>query len=225
VTLAPPALPPDARPRERLRRAGAAALAPTELLALLLGTGGPGRRAVRVAEGLLATFESLGRLSRAGVEELEQVPGVGPAKAAALVAAFELGRRAAIPEEARPVIRSAADAARWLVPAMGTLEREHFRVLVLNTRHEVLAAVDVAVGGLNAAAVHPRDVFTEAVRRRAAAVILAHNHPSGHPDPSPDDLALTRRLCEAGRIVGVDVLDHLVVGHGRYVSLRERGVL
>lgn len=220
------ALPSDARPRERLGSAGAAALGTTELLAVLLGTGTRGRGVVPVAESLLSTFGSLQELSQASLEEIDRVGGVGPAKAAALLAAFELGRRAhgPLPTE-RYTIRAPEDAARLLAPQMRHLDREHFRAILLNTKHEVLAVVEVAVGNLDSAPIHPREVFKEAVRRSAAAVIVAHNHPSGTPEPSGDDLAITERLRAAGRIVGIDVLDHLIIGHGRYVSLRERGAL
>ncbi len=220
------ALPSDARPRERLRSAGPAALGPAELLAVVLGTGTRGRGVVPLAESLLSTFGSLQELCRAPLEEIDRVGGVGPAKAAALLAAFELGRRAHGPTEFdRYAIRSPDDAARLLAPQMANLDREHFRAILLNTKHEVLAVVEVAVGSLDSAPIHPREVFKEAVRRSAAAVIVAHNHPSGNPEPSGDDLAITARLRAAGHIVGIDVLDHLIIGHGRSVSLRERGVL
>jgi len=220
------ALPLDARPRERLRSAGPGALGVTELLAVVLGTGTRGRGVVPVAESLLSTFGSLHELSRAPLEEIDRVGGVGPAKAAALLAAFELGRRAHGPAwTERYTIRTSEDAAALVAPQMSTLDREHFRAILLNTKHEVLAVVEVAVGSLDSAPIHPREVFKEAVRRSAAAVIVAHNHPSGNPDPSGDDLAITARLRAAGQIVGIDVLDHLIIGHGRVVSLRERGVL
>ncbi|MGH7753786.1 MAG: RadC family protein [Gemmatimonadales bacterium] len=220
------ALPSDARPRERLRTAGPAALGTTELLAVLLGTGTRGRGVVPMAESLLSTFGSLQELSRAPVEEIDQVAGLGPAKAAALLAAFELGRRAqGAAGGDRTAIHSPAEAAALLAPGMATLDREHFRAILLNTKHEVLAVVEVAVGSLDSAPIHPREVFKEAVRRSAAAVILAHNHPSGDPEPSGDDIAITDRLRAAGQIVGIDVLDHLIIGHGRSVSLRERGLL
>ena len=220
------ALPSDARPRERLRNAGPGALGTTELLAVLLGTGMRGRGVVPVAESLLSTFGSLQELSRAPLEEIDRVGGVGPAKAAAILAAFELGRRATHPVGGdRYAIRAPEDAVRLLAPHMAPLDREHFRAILLNTKHEVLAVVEVAIGSLDSAPIHPREVFKEAVRRSAAAVIVAHNHPSGNPEPSGDDLAMTERLRAAGRIVGIDVLDHLIIGHGRCVSLRERGVM
>ena len=220
------ALPREARPRERLRQVGPEALGTTELLAIVLGTGTRARGVVSLAEYLFSTFGSLQDLSQARLEEIDQVQGVGPAKAAALIAAFELGRRAHGPAPAsRYPIRTPEDAARLLLPLMRYLDREHFRAVLLNTKHEVMAVVQVAVGNLDSAPIHPREVFKEAVRRSAAAVIVAHNHPSGNPEPSGDDLAITERLRAAGRIVGIDVLDHLIIGNGTFVSLRERGVL
>jgi DNA repair protein RadC len=220
------ALPRDARPRERLHDVGCEALGTTELLAVLLGTGPRGRGVVDLAERLLSIFGSLAELSQARFEEIDRVSGVGPAKAAALLAAFELGRRAQAPAPAdRYVIRSPEDAARLLLPLMRFLDREHFRAVLLNTKHEVLGIVEVAVGSLDSAPIHPREVFKEAVRRSAAAVIVAHNHPSGNPEPSSDDLAITERLRAAGRIVDIDVLDHVIIGNQSVVSLRGRGVL
>lgn len=220
------ALPRETRPRERLQMAGPQALGTTELLAILLGTGSRGRGVVPLAEHLLSTFGSLQDLSQARLEELDRVGGMGPAKAATLLAAFELGKRACAPSpQTRPAIHSPGDGARLLIPLMRFLDREHFRAILLNTRHEVLAVAEVAVGNLDSAPVHPREVFKEAVRRSAAAVIVAHNHPSGNPEPSADDLAITQRLCAAGRVVGIDVLDHLIIGNGNYVSLRERGAI
>ncbi len=220
------ALPREARPRERLRERGPESLGSTELLALVLGTGTRTRGVVSLAEHLLSAFGSLQDLSQARSEEIDQVVGMGPAKAAALIAAFELGRRAHGPAPAaRYAVRSPEDAGRLLLPLMRHLDREHFRVVLLNTKHEVMAVVEVAVGNLDSAPIHPREVFKEAVRRSAAAVIVAHNHPSGNPEPSGDDLAITDRLRAAGRIVGIDVLDHLIIGNGTFVSLRERGVV
>lgn len=149
------------------------------------------------------------------------MPGVGPATAARILAALELGRRAFAPEPRRRVVRTAAEVAKVCAP-MRRLDREHFRVLLLNTRHEILDVVDVSVGGLASAPVHPREVFKAAIRRSAAAVILVHNHPSGHADPSRDDVLITEQLRAAGRLVGIEVLDHLIIGERTYVSLREQ---
>lgn len=214
-------LPIELRPRERLRAQGVTALSTAELLAVIIGSGTPRASALEVGTSLVRHFGTVGRLARAPLEEMQTVPGIGETKAAQVVAALELGRRALEPAPRRQVIRSAADAAA-LCRSMRTLDREHFRVILLNTRHEVLDIVDVSVGGLASAPVHPREVFKEAIRRSAAAVIVIHNHPSGHPEPSRDDLLITEQLHAAGRLVGIEVLDHLIIGESTYASLRER---
>jgi DNA repair protein RadC len=214
-------LPTELRPRERLRAHGPAALSPAELLALIIGSGTPGRSALTAGTAVLARFGSLARLAGAPLEELAAVPGIGVATAARILAALEVGRRALAPEPRRRVVRTAAEVADVCAP-MRRFDREHFRVLLLNTRHEILDIVDVSVGGLASAPVHPREVFKEAIRRSAAAVILVHNHPSGHADPSRDDVLITEQLRAAGRLVGIEVLDHLIIGERTYVSLREQ---
>jgi len=226
VRLSVKGLPPEDRPRERLLRRGADALSATELLAVLLRTGTATSSASDLAGHLLAAFGSLEALSQAHPVELARHTGIGPTKASAVLAAFELGRRVqAAPSARRPAIRTPADVAALVGPQMRHLDREHFRAVLLNTRHEVLDVTRVAVGGLDSAPIHPREVFKDAIRRSAAAVVLVHNHPSGTPEPSADDLRITTRLQEAGRVVGIEVLDHLIIGDGRFVSLRERGVL
>jgi DNA repair protein RadC len=220
------ALPLEDRPRERLLSHGAEALSSAELLAVLLRTGTRRATAAELAAGLLATFGSLGALSRAHPAELAQHEGIGPAKAGAVLAAFELGRRVQnAPPARRAVIRTPADVAALLGSQMRGLDREHFRTVMLNTRHEVLGTAAVAIGGLDSAPIHPREVFKEAVKQSAAAVVLVHNHPSGNPEPSGDDLRITARLRDAGRVVGIEILDHVIIGDGRFVSLRERGAL
>jgi len=170
---------------------------------------------------LLRHFGSLAEVMRAPLAELVTIPGMGEVRALQVAAALELGRRVLEPAPLRRVIRSAADAAAVCAP-MRRLDREHFRVILLNTRHEILEIVDVSVGGLASAPVHPREVFKEAIRRSAAAIILVHNHPSGHPEPSRDDLLITEQLRAAGRLVGIEVLDHLIIGERTFTSLREQ---
>jgi DNA repair protein RadC len=195
-------------------------------LSVLLRAGRATARSARLGRQLLATHGSLEALSRVGAEELIALPGIGPARAGALAAAFELGRRVhAAPVERRPVVRAPGDVAGILGPRLRHLDREHFCAVLLNTRHEIIEIATVAVGGLDSAQIHPREVFKTAIRRSAAAVILVHNHPSGTPEPSQDDLRITTRLAEAGRVLGIDVLDHLIIGDGRFTSLRERGVI
>lgn len=214
-------LPAELRPRERLRQQGPEALSPAELLAVVIGTGTTGGSALEVGTRLIRRFGSLAGLSGASLDEIRAVPGMGEARAAQVLASLELGRRLQEPSPARRVIRSAADVAAVCAP-MRRLDREHFRVVLLNTRHEVLEVVDAAVGGLASAPVHPREVFKEAIRRSAAAIILVHNHPSGHPEPSRDDILITEQLRAAGRLVGIEVLDHLIIGERTYTSLREQ---
>ncbi len=218
-------LPDDARPRERLLHHGVAALSTTELLAVLLRPGAAGDTR-QLAGRLLAMFGSLEALSRATPRELIGQRGIGPTRAGAVLAAFELGRRLqSAPARRRPVVRAPGDVAAIVAPQLRHLDREHFCAVLLNTRHEVLDVATVAVGGLDSAPVHPREVFKAAIRHSAAAVILVHNHPSGTPEPSGDDLRITARLADAGRVVGIEVLDHLIIGDGGFTSLRERGVI
>jgi len=214
-------LPAELRPRERLRVQGAGSLSTAELLAVVIGTGTRGNSALEVGTRLLRHFGSLSDLAAASPVEVTVIPGIGHARALQVLAALELGRRLLEPSPARRVVRSAADAAAVCTP-MRRLDREHFRVILLNTRHEILDIVDVSVGGLASAPVHPREVFKEAIRRSAAAVILVHNHPSGHSEPSRDDLLITEQLHAAGRLVGIEVLDHLIIGERTFTSLREQ---
>ena len=214
-------LPAELRPRERLRTSGAGSLSTAELLALVLGTGTRRATALEVGATLLGRFRSVGGLAQATLEELVTLPGVGETKAARVLAALELARRLLEPPPQRRIIRSAADAAA-LCASMHTLDREHFRAILLNTRHEVLGVADVSIGGLASAPVHPREVFKEAVRHSAAGVIVVHNHPSGHPEPSRDDILITEQLRAAGRLMGIEVLDHIIIGERAFVSLREQ---
>jgi len=218
-------LPASERPRERLAARGAAGLSAAELVALVWGSGERGRSAVDLASEALVRHEGVSGLARATELELARIPGVGAAKAARLTAAFELGRRAVTDWPAgRWTIRSPRDIADRLVLQMGRLEREELRVVILNTKNVVLRVATVYVGNVSSSLVRVGELFRDAVRLDAAAVILVHNHPSGDPTPSPDDLHLTAEALAAGRLLDVDVLDHLVVGADAYVSLRDRGV-
>lgn len=215
------ALPPELRPRERLRTHGAGALSTAELLAIVIGTGTKDATAVDLGAHLLTHYGSLDRLSRASGHEIAAHHGVGQIKAAKVVAAFEIGRRLLEPGPARRVVRTAADAAAVVMPSMSGLDREHFRVILLNTKHEILDIVEVSVGGLASAPVHPREVFKEAIRGSAAAIIVVHNHPSGSPEPSRDDVLITEQLRAAGHLVGIELLDHIIIGERSFLSLRE----
>jgi DNA repair protein RadC len=218
-------LPAAERPRERLALRGPAGLSAAELLAVVCGTGVAGHGALEVAELALARHGSLGALGRASDAELAALPGIGAAKAARLAAAFELGRRAVADWPAgRWTIRSPADVAGRLLVEMGRLEREELRVLALNAKNVVQRMSVVYVGNVSASLVRVGELFRDAVRLDASGVVLVHNHPSGDPTPSPDDLHLTAEAVAAGRLLDVDVLDHLVIGHDAWLSLRDRGV-
>jgi len=218
-------VPSDERPRERLAMRGAGGLSSAELIALLWGAGARGRSAVDLAAEALARHDGLTGLARATDSELVDQPGVGEAKAAQLVAAFELGRRLLADwPTARWTIRSPRDVADRLLLQMGRLEREELRVVLLNTKNVVLRVTTVYQGNVSSSLVRVGELFRDAVRLNATGLILVHNHPSGDPTPSPDDLHLTAEALAAGRLLDIDVLDHLVVGHDAWVSLRDRGV-
>lgn len=208
---------------------GPHALSAVELLACLLGRGGSGESVLLVAQKLLAKFGSLSGIADASIEELSRVRGVGLAKACQLKAAYELSRRLELEPSAsgpggRPIetTQSAARAARRYLAGR---KKEHFIILLLDSRHRILRAAEISVGTLDMSVVHPRETFREAIRACAAAILLAHNHPSGDPAPSAEDLELTRRLTEAGRLLGIPVLDHLIVGRDQVLSLRAAGFL
>jgi DNA repair protein RadC len=218
-------LPASERPRERLALRGAAGLSAAELIGLLWGSGSRGRSAVDLAEDALARHEGLTGLARAGELELESLPGVGTAKAAQLTAAFELGRRLMADwPTGRWTIRSPRDVAERLTLQMGRLEREELRVVLLNTKNVVLRVATVYQGNVSSSLVRVGELFRDAVRLNASGLILVHNHPSGDPTPSPDDLHLTAEALAAGRLLDIDLLDHLVIGHDAHVSLRDRGI-
>jgi DNA repair protein RadC len=231
------AWPTEERPRERMQALGPRALSPRELLALLIETGSPAapgrepRSALDLAGDLLQALspgrgkESLRRIMTASLGELCMVQGIGPAKAAKILAAMELGRRAA--EEARPDrdrVRTPRDVYDRMRLMLRDLPHEEFHVLLLNTQNEVLRDLQVTRGTLDASLVHPREVFRAAVMESAASVILVHNHPSGDPTPSDEDRAVTVELRVAGATLGIEVLDHVIVGEGRYVSFVEAGL-
>jgi DNA repair protein RadC len=219
-------MPEEERPRERLEQVGAEALRDAELLAILFRTGTRTQGAVSLAETLVKRFGGLRGLSRASLGELQDVVGVGRVKAIEVKAALELGKRlAAFQERGRPRIRGSEDVAKLLMVRYKEYEHEVFKCVLLTTKNEVLSVKDVSHGGLDGTLAAPRDVFRQAVREGASAVICCHNHPSGDPEPSRDDLDLTRRLAEAGDLIGVRVLDHVIFGDGRYVSLKDRGLL
>ncbi|CAM4488625.1 RadC family protein [Paenibacillus typhae] len=219
-------LPHEERPRERMMHYGAESLSQAELLAILLRTGTRRESAIHIAQQLLRHSGGLRGLADLSIEELTNIKGIGPAKAVQLKAGIELGRRMANSRLTEPVIiRSPQDAAEILTEQLRYLQKEHFVCLFLNTKNHVIAQETLSMGSLNASIVHPREVFRAAMKCSSAAIICAHNHPSGDPAPSPEDISLTTRLVQAGEIVGIDVLDHLIIGDSRFVSLKEKGYM
>ena len=214
-------LPSTDRPRERLRDAGPAALSNQELLAILLRTGSARESALALANRLLGRFHGLVGLARAGFAELCAERGLGEAKAAQVQAALELGKRlaAAQPEE-RAQIRSPEDVANLLLAEMGLLDQEHLRVVLLNTRNQVLGTQEVYRGSVHTAVVRIGELFREALRQNAPCIILVHNHPSGDPTPSAEDIAMTKQAIAAGELLDIDVLDHVIVAHARFASMK-----
>jgi DNA repair protein RadC len=218
-------LPSSERPRERLLKEGASSLSNSELLAILFRVGIEGENVLSLASNLIARFHGLAGLARASFPELEEVKGLGEAKISTLKAAFELGRRLTISsDEERLQIRSPQDAANILMSEMSLLDQEQLRVMLLDTRNRVLSMPTIYKGNLNTSVVRVSELFRDAIKHNAAALIVAHNHPSGDPTPSPEDVAVTRNIISAGKLLDIEVLDHLVIGQQRYVSLKERGL-
>jgi DNA repair protein RadC len=225
-------MPEGDRPRERLKERGAAALSDAELIAILLRTGVKGQSAVQVAQELLREFKTLEEVARAPLETLAKTKGVGPTKAIQLKAAFELARRLSGSSRGKQaIIGSPEDAAAVVREEMRTLDREEFGVLLLNTKNGLIKKCGISRGSLNASIVEPREVFKDAIAASAASMILVHNHPSGDPTPSSEDISITKRLVKAGELLNISVLDHIILGHrttGReqdHVSLKELGLM
>ncbi|MEI3605834.1 DNA repair protein RadC [Pseudogracilibacillus sp. SE30717A] len=219
-------VPKEERPRERLIKYGESHLSNQELLAILLGSGTQNESVMDLSNRVLMHFEGLKLLSDATIEELTSIKGIGNAKGIIILAALELGRRINRykPEE-KYIIRSPEDGADYVMEEMRNLNQEHLVVLFLNTKNQIIHRQTIFIGSLNASIVHPREIFREAVKRSAASIICAHNHPSGDPSPSKEDIHVTRRLVEAGKIMGIELLDHLVIGNNSFTSLKEKGYL
>ncbi len=216
--------PNDERPRERFMKQGPESLANHELIALLIQTGSKNESVLTLANKLLIHFDGLRLLKDASLDELKAIKGIGTAKAIQLMAAIELGRRVSNLEFTdRYCIRSPEDAAKYMMNDMKFLSQEHFICLYLNTKNQVMHKQVVFIGSLNASIVHPREVFKEAFRRSAASIICLHNHPSGDPSPSREDIEVTKRLVECGKIIGIDLLDHIIMGENKFISLKEKG--
>ncbi len=216
-------LPEGTRPRERLARLGPGALSDAELIAIILRSGAQGINVLDMAIALTRHYRTLGVLARASFTDLQQHHGIGAAKAAQILAAVELGRRVmrAMPED-RPRVDSPETAARLLMSELAYAEQEHVKLVLVDTRNRVIATPTIYKGTLNTTSIRIAEIFREALRHNAAAIILAHNHPSGDPTPSPEDVILTQRIVEAGKLLNIDVLDHLILGHNRWISMKDR---
>ncbi len=219
-------LPVSERPRERLQKFGVEALSAQEVLALILGRGISGESVMVTAQRLLSQFGSLRGVAGASLEELAGIKGIGLAKASQIQAAFELANRVeGYPETGeRPVVKSPGEVVALVKGRLKGKKREHFLALLLDTRSKLIKISEISVGSLDTSIVHPREVFKEAISASAASVVFVHNHPSGDPIASEDDIGLTKRLAEAGEIVGIDVLDHIIIGGKDYVSLKREGI-
>ncbi|MGX6442923.1 RadC family protein [Neobacillus sp. K501] len=216
--------PQDERPRERFIKNGPQSLSNHELLAILLRTGTKDESVLQLSNRLLTNFEGLRLLKAATLEEITEIKGIGQAKAIQILAAVEIGRRIAnLNYTERYVIRSPEDGANYVMNDMRFLSQEHFVCLYLNTKNQVLHKQTIFIGSLNASIVHPREVFREALKRSAASIICLHNHPSGDPAPSREDIEVTKRLVECGKMLGIELLDHLIIGENKFVSLKEKG--
>lgn len=219
-------LPLAERPRERLQKYGAEVLSTPELLAILLRTGTSKMNVLELAHQLLSAFGGLRNLIKADMEDLKKIKGMGNCKAAEVKAAIELGKRiGSLDREERAVIRMPKDAAELIMQDMRYLDREHFRAILLNVKNQILDVVTISIGTVNSSLVHPRELFKDAIRTSSSGVILVHNHPSGDPSPSRQDKDLTTRLIEAGKVLGIEILDHIIIGDNRYVSFKETGLM
>ena len=218
--------PESERPRERLIRHGADSLSDAQLLAIILRTGGGGKGVLDLSIGLLEKFRELRNLDSASVYDLNSMKGLGTAKIAQMKAAFELGKRLmSEPADGKPVFSSSHSIYSYFAPRFKNLKKELFISVLLDAKNRLIRECRVSEGTLTNSLIHPREAFREAIRESAASVIFVHNHPSGDPAPSRDDLTITERLKGAGEIIGINVLDHVVIGDGKYTSLKEKGLL
>lgn len=219
-------LPVEERPREKLLKKGSKYLSTAELLALIIRTGTKDRSAVELARDLLALYGGLEGLQDLSCEELMVVNGIGRAKAAQINALCELSRRiSALSRSKKDIVSNPIQAAEFLAGEMRFLKQEVLRVILLDVKNKVIAAPEISRGGLSSSIVHPREVFKEAIRRSSAAMILVHNHPSGDPTPSADDLSITKKLVQTGKIIGIEVMDHIIIAGDKYISFKEKSLL
>ena len=219
-------LPSQERPRERLQRFGPEALSAQELLALVIGRGIPKKSVMNIAQELLAKFGNIKAISQATVEELSQIKGIGLAKAAQIKASFELGKRQDLEPELKDFdIKDPEAVVKAIRASIKDKAKEHFKLIVLNPRNKIIRISTISIGTLNASLVHPREVFKDAIMHSAASVVLAHNHPSGDPEPSEDDLKITKKLVDSGKILGIEVLDHIIITKNAFKSLANEGLI
>lgn len=214
-------------PRERIAKQGVEALSNTELLAAILGTGSQQKTVMALAAEILKNMpEGIKSLASVSLQELKQIDGIGTGKACQILASAELGKRVyyAVSENMQK-ISCPADVSNLLMAELRYKKQEHFKTVILDTKNQVISVETITIGTLNASLVHPREVFNRAIKKSAHGIVLVHNHPSGHPEPSKEDLLLTERLVESGKIIGISVLDHIVIGDGRFYSFKEQGLL
>ena len=217
-------LPRQERPRERLQKFGPEALSAQELLALVIGRGIPKKSVMNIAQELLAKFGNVKAISQATIEELSQIKGIGLAKAAQIKACFELGKREELEPELKNFdIKNPEAVVKAIRASIKDKAKEHFKLILLNPRNKIIGISTISIGTLNASLVHPREVFKDAITHSAASVVLAHNHPSGDPEPSEDDIEITKKLVESGKILGIEVIDHIIIGKNDYYSFKAKG--
>ncbi len=215
--------PLEERPRERLIKLGPKALSTGELLAIILRTGNKKENVLELSNRLIKEY-SLQTLSRLRISRLKKTLGIGETKACQLIACFELGKRRAFLKNGNKAINCAKDIAEFLMPELSNLKKEHFVGLFLDSRKKIIKHETIFIGSLDSSIIHPREIFKIALEESAAAIILVHNHPSGDPDPSIEDIEVTKQIAEAGNVLGVQVLDHVIIGNNRYISLKEKGL-
>ena len=219
-------LPKPERPRERLQKLGPEALSSQELLALVIGRGIPKKSVMTIAQELMARFGNVKAISQATLEELSRIKGIGPAKAAQIKACFELAKRENLEiDEESFDIKNPEAVFKLISSSIKDKAKEHFKLILLNSRNKKIGFSTISIGTLTTSLVHPREVFKDAITHSAASVILCHNHPSGDPEPSEDDLKITRKLAESGKILGVEVMDHIIIGKTNFFSFREKGLI
>lgn len=219
-------LPKTERPRERLLKLGPEALSGQELLAVIIGRGVAGKSVMTLSQELLSNFGSIGAINQATIEQLCEIKGIGPAKAAQLLACFELAERGKLDTEPKKYdIKSPETLVKILRSTLKDKAKEHFKLVILDSRNRIITITNVSTGTLNANLAHPREIFKDAISHNAASVILCHNHPSGDPEPSEDDLKITKQLTEAGKILGIEVLDHIIIGQEKYFSFKDKSLI